>query len=226
MQGSAAGIMTAAAFWSLLDPALEFAKQSPLPDWLPVLIGFLLGGVFLRLLDIVVPHLHLNEDHGDSDNKEIEKIGRTNMLFLAVTIHNFPEGMALGVAWAAAAMNVSSASITGALALTIGIGIQNIPEGSALSLPIRAGGKTRKYAFHMGHISALVEPFGAVFGAFAVTLVTTLLPYALSFAAGAMLFVVVEELIPESQGSKFTDIATMSFLVGFSIMMVLDVALG
>lgn len=226
MQGSAAGIMTAAAFWSLLEPALDFAKQSPLPEWLPVLIGFLLGGVFLRMLDILIPHLHLNEDHGDSNPEDIKRIGKTNMLFLAVTIHNFPEGMALGVAWAAAAMNVSSANIAGAIALTLGIGLQNIPEGSALSLPIRAVGKSRNYAFQMGHISALVEPFGAVFGAFAVTLVTALLPYALSFAAGAMLFVVVEELIPESQGSKYTDIATMSFLVGFSIMMVLDVALG
>lgn len=231
MQGSAAGIMTAASFWSLLLPSLEFAEKGNLPQWLPSLIGFMAGGLFLRLMDKFIPHFHIGGDHGDTNPSKINEIGKSNMLFLAVTIHNFPEGMALGVAWAAAALSAissssSSASIAGALALTIGIGLQNIPEGSALSLPIRASGKSKRYAFHMGQLSAIVEPIGAVFGAFALTLVTSLLPYALSFAAGAMLFVVVEELIPESQGSKYTDIATMSFLVGFSIMMVLDVALG
>lgn len=227
MQGLAAGIMTAASFWSLLSPALEYASDgaTSLPIWLPVTIGFIGGGIFLRVLDKIIPHIHPGADHGDT-KPEKRNLTKTTMLFLAVTIHNFPEGMALGVAYAAAALNVSSANLAGAIALTIGIGLQNIPEGSALSLPIRASGKTRWQAFQAGQLSAIIEPVGAILGAFAVTLITTLLPYALSFAAGAMLFVVVEELIPESQGSKFTDIATMAFLVGFAIMMVLDVALG
>ncbi|MFL8968878.1 ZIP family metal transporter [Helcococcus kunzii] len=227
MQGAAAGIMTAASFWSLLAPALEFAEKghSSLPTWLPVTIGFLGGGIFLRFLDIVIPHIHPSGDHGDTDIKK-STLGRSTMLFLAVTLHNIPEGMALGVAFAAAGLQVSGASIAAAIALTIGIGIQNIPEGSALSLPIRAQGRSKKYAFNMGQMSALVEPVGAVLGAAAVTAVTEILPYGLSFAAGAMLFVVIEELVPESQKSEYTDIATMAFLVGFCIMMVLDVALG
>lgn len=225
MQGFAAGIMTAASFWSLLSPALEFASEGVLPAWLPVTIGFLAGGVFLRIIDIVVPHLHLGGDHGDTNPKKT-KLSRTAMLFLAVTIHNFPEGMALGVAFAAAKMNVSGATLAGAIALTIGIGIQNFPEGSALSLPLRAEGKSKGRAFNMGQLSAIVEPFGAILGAAAVLTVTTILPYALAFAAGAMIFVVVEELIPESQTSNFTDLATMSFLLGFVTMMILDVSLG
>lgn len=148
------------------------------------------------------------------------------MLFLAVTLHNIPEGMTLGVAFAAAGLNISGASVAAAIALTIGIGIQNIPEGSALSLPIRAQGRSKKYSFNMGQMSALVEPVGAVLGAAAVTGITAILPYGLSFAAGAMMFVVIEEIVPESQNSDYTDIATMAFLVGFCIMMVLDVALG
>lgn len=227
MQGFAAGIMTAASFWSLLAPALEFAEaaDSNLPVWLPTTVGFLLGGVFLRLIDKIVPHLHRRGDHGDTDVKHTS-LSRMAMLFLAVTIHNIPEGMALGVAFAAASMNVDGATLAGALALTIGIGLQNIPEGSALSLPLRAEGKTRWQAFNMGQLSAIVEPIGALIGAAAVLVVTAILPYALSFAAGAMMFVVVEELIPESQTSNYTDLATMSFLCGFVIMMILDVALG
>lgn len=210
MQGFAAGIMTAASFWSLLAPALEYAENSALPTWVPVTIGFLAGGIFLRLLDKLVPHLHISGDHGDTDIKSVN-ISRTAMLVLAVTIHNIPEGMALGVAYAAASMQVNGATIAAALALTIGIGIQNIPEGSALSLPLRAEGKSKWRAFNMGQLSALVEPFGALFGAAAVLLVTTILPYGLAFAAGAMIFVVVEELIPESQASKYTDLSTLCF---------------
>lgn len=227
MQGAAAGIMTAASFWSLLAPALDYAENgaTSLPAWLPAVIGFLAGGLFLRLLDKVIPHIHPSADHGDTDPSSTS-IGKNTMLFLAVTIHNFPEGMALGVAYTAAALNQSGATLAGALALTIGIGLQNIPEGSALSLPIRARGSSKGRAFNLGQLSAIIEPVGAVLGAVAVTLITSLLPYGLSFAAGAMMFVVVEELIPESQGSKYTDLATMAFLVGFSIMMVLDVALG
>lgn len=225
MQGFAVGIMTAASFWSLLAPALEYAENSALPTWVPVTIGFLAGGIFLRLLDKLVPHLHISGDHGDTDIKSVN-ISRTAMLVLAVTIHNIPEGMALGVAYAAASMQVNGATIAAALALTIGIGIQNIPEGSALSLPLRAEGKSKWRAFNMGQLSALVEPFGALFGAAAVLLVTTILPYGLAFAAGAMIFVVVEELIPESQASKYTDLSTLCFLGGFVIMMILDVSLG
>lgn len=226
MQGFAAGVMIAASFWSLLAPALDFAQEHAgnLPEWLPVAIGFLAGGVFLRLLDVVVPHLHATEDHGDTEEGKV--MSKAILLFLAVTIHNFPEGLAVGVAYAAAAMNQDSATLAGAIALTIGIGIQNIPEGSALSLPIRASGKTSFQAFNLGQISAIVEPIGAVIGAIGVMIVTSLMPYALSFAAGAMIFVVVEELIPESQSSNYTDLATMSLLAGFTLMMILDVALG
>lgn len=227
MQGFAAGIMTAASFWSLLAPALEYAEAAfdNIPAWVPATVGFLAGGVFLRLLDKIIPHLHIAGDHGDTNLKKT-KLSRTLMLFLAVTIHNIPEGMALGVAFAAASMNVEGASLAGAIALTVGIGLQNIPEGSALSLPLRAEGKSKLRAFNMGQLSAIVEPFGALLGAGAVLIVSAILPYGLAFAAGAMMFVVIEELIPESQTSNFTDIATMSFLTGFVMMMILDVALG
>lgn len=225
MQGLAAGVMTAASFWSLLAVAIEFAEGGSLPAWLPVAIGFLLGGIFLSLLDKLIPHIHPSADHGDFDPDKTS-LGKNTMLFLAVTLHNFPEGMALGVAFAAANTGASGATIASAIALAIGLGLQNFPEGSALSLPILATGKSKKESFHLGQLSAIIEPVGAVLGAWAVTQITALLPYALSFAAGAMLFVVVEELIPESQDSGFTDAATMAFLVGFAIMMILDVALG
>ncbi|UPQ85648.1 ZIP family metal transporter [Ignavigranum ruoffiae] len=227
MQGFAAGVMIAASFWSLLAPALEYAAANShgLPVWLPVAFGFILGGFFLRLLDVMVPHVHYAEDHGDT-NPNQNRLSRTTLLFLAVTIHNFPEGLAVGVAFAAAALHQDSATLAGAIALTIGIGIQNIPEGSALSLPIRGTGRSKWDSFKLGQASALVEPVGAVLGAFGVLLVTSLMPYALSFAAGAMIFVVVEELIPESQASNYTDLATLSLMGGFTIMMILDVALG
>ncbi|UUX34593.1 ZIP family metal transporter [Fundicoccus culcitae] len=227
MQGSAAGVMTAATFWSLLSPAISYAESSDssLPAWFPAAVGFLAGGAFLRLLDVVVPHIHLAEDHGDTDVKKT-KLSRTTMLWLAVTIHNFPEGMAVGVAFAAANLGVEGASITSAIALAIGIGLQNIPEGSALSLPLHAEGRSKSRAFNLGQSSALIEIVGAVLGAAAVIVVRPILPYALAFAAGAMIFVVVEELIPESQSGDNTDVATMGFMVGFVIMMILDVALG
>lgn len=227
MQGCAAGIMTAASFWSLLAPALEHASQEggPLPAWIPAAVGFLVGGLFLRSIDYIIPHIHYAGDHGDT-NVMKSKISRTWMLFLAVTIHNLPEGMALGVAFAAAGSGIEGASLTSAISLAIGIGIQNIPEGSALSLPLRAEGRSKWDAFNLGQLSALVEPLGAILGAFAVIVVSQILPYALSFAAGAMIFVVVEELIPESQASNNTDNATLAFMVGFVIMMILDVALG
>ncbi|MBG9985880.1 ZIP family metal transporter [Facklamia sp. DSM 111018] len=227
MQGAAGGVMTAASFWSLLAPALAHAEKHlvGIPTWFPAAIGFVLGGIFLRMVDKFVPHLHYAGDHGDTDPTD-SKLSRTWMLFLAVTIHNIPEGMAIGVAFAAAASGIEGAALASAISLAIGIGIQNIPEGSALSLPLMAEGRSKRKAFHLGQMSALVEPFGAVIGAAAVLVMQTLLPYALSFAAGAMIFVVVEELIPESQTSGNTDVATLSFMVGFVIMMILDVALG
>ncbi len=224
MQGFAAGIMIAASFWSLLAPALEYAEHSSLPAWLPVAIGFIVGGLFLRLLDVVVPHIHLAEDHGDTQQSQTH-LSKTTMLFLAVTIHNIPEGLSLGVAFAAASLS-GDATLAGALALTLGIGLQNVPEGSALSLPLYAEGRSKSRAFHLGHGSAIVEPISAVIGALAVMVVTSLLPYALSFAAGAMIFVVVEELIPEAQSSNHTDEATLALMFGFILMMILDVALG
>lgn len=225
MQGFAAGVMIAASFWSLLAPALDYseASSSRLPVWLPVAIGFLVGGIFLRGLDYVVPHTHLSEDHGDSDNR---KLSKTMMLFLAVTIHNIPEGLAIGVAFAAASIGNDGATLSGAIALAIGIGLQNIPEGSALSLPLFAERGDKIKAFNMGQLSAIVEPISAILGAAAVIAVQEILPYALAFAAGAMIFVVVEELIPESQTSNHTDDATLALLGGFVLMMVLDVALG
>lgn len=227
MQGFAGGVMVAASFWSLLAPALEYAaaSQSSLPEWLPVAIGFLLGGVFLRIIDHIVPHIHLESDHGDTA-KEDRNLSRTMMLFLAVTIHNIPEGLAIGVAFAAASLGEGGSTLAGAIALALGIGLQNIPEGSALSLPIYASGKSKHTAFTYGHMSAFVEPIAAVIGAGAVLIVSELLPYALAFAAGAMIFVVIEELVPESQGSNHVDDATLAFLFGFTVMMVLDVALG
>ncbi|MCR8968724.1 ZIP family metal transporter [Facklamia sp. 7083-14-GEN3] len=227
MQGLAGGIMVAASFWSLLAPALEQQASvgSKIPEWFPAAVGFLIGGIFLRLIDKFVPHLHYAEDHGDTDISET-KLSTTWMLFLAITIHNIPEGMAIGVAFAAADIGIGGATLASAITLAIGIGIQNIPEGSALSLPLMGEGKGKGYAFNLGQMSALVEPFGAMIGAATVLAMQTLLPYALSFAAGAMIFVVVEELIPESQTEGNTDIATMSFMVGFVIMMILDVALG
>lgn len=227
MQGSAAGVMTAATFWSLLSPAISYAENgsSSLPVWFPAAIGFLVGGFFLRLLDVIVPHIHLAEDHGDTDVKK-SSLSRTTMLWLAVTIHNFPEGMAVGVAFAAASIGVEGASLSSAVALAIGIGLQNLPEGSALSLPLYAEGKSKFTAFNLGQSSALIEILGAVLGAAAVIVVQPILPYALAFAGGAMMFVVIEELIPESQTSNHTDSATMGFMVGFVIMMILDVALG
>lgn len=227
MQGFAGGVMVAASFWSLLEPALNQAElnRPDFPAWIPAAVGFMVGGIFLRIIDKLVPHLHYAGDHGDTDPSKTH-LTRTWMLFLAVTIHNIPEGMAMGVAFAAVTSGIEGATLASAISLVIGIGIQNIPEGSALSLPLMSEGKGKRRAFHLGQMSALVEPIGAMIGAAAVLAMQFLLPYALSFAAGAMIFVVVEELIPESQTSGNTDHATMSFMVGFVIMMMLDVALG
>jgi len=225
MLGFAAGVMIAASFWSLLAPAIAFTEEAGGIAWLPATIGFLAGGAFVRLLDFVTPHLHLaspiEKAEGPSTN-----LKKTTLLFLAITLHNIPEGLAIGVAFGAAALNMEGATVLGALGLALGIGIQNMPEGAALSIPLRGEGLSRAKAFHYGQISAVVEPIAAMIGAAAVYFVQPILPYALAFAAGAMIFVVVEELIPESQADDGTDLATIGLMVGFAVMMILDVALG
>ncbi|MGT2932882.1 ZIP family metal transporter [Streptococcus catagoni] len=229
MMGFAAGVMIAASFWSLLAPSIEFAKDSYGSfAWFPAAIGFLVGGVFLRSIDAIVPHLHLNKELSEMEGiQPPKKLSKTALLFLAITIHNIPEGLAVGVTFGALAHgHFSQAALIGAISLAIGIGLQNIPEGAALSIPIRADGKSRLKAFYWGAMSAVVEPLGAVIGAALVLKMLPILPYALSFAAGAMTFVVVEELIPESQSNDNTDLATLGLMLGFVIMMVMDVALG
>ncbi|MCK4025115.1 ZIP family metal transporter [Streptococcus iners] len=230
MLGFAAGVMIAASFWSLLAPSIEYAEASyGSLAWIPAAVGFAVGGIFLRLVDAWVPHLHLGRDKEQAeggDEKNRKNLSKTALLFLAITIHNIPEGLAVGVTFGALASNYSPAAFVGALGLAIGIGLQNIPEGAALAIPIRTDGASRWKAFYWGSMSAIVEPIAALLGAEAVTYMTPILPYALSFAAGAMVFVVVEELIPESQTNGNTDIATLGLMAGFIIMMVLDVALG
>jgi len=226
MMGFAAGVMIAASFWSLLSPAIAMSEEvSALPGWAPALIGFMLGGIFLLMVDKILPHLHpgLRRDQAEGIPTQWR---RSVLLVLAITLHNFPEGLAVGVAFGAAAQGVTGATLGGAIALAIGIGLQNFPEGTAVSVPLRREGISRWKAFNYGQASAIVEPFGAALGAFAVLSVQPILPYALSFAAGAMIYVVVEELIPEAQQAGNTDLVTMATLTGFSVMMTLDVALG
>lgn len=230
MMGFAAGVMIAASFWSLLAPSLEYAEKDYASlAWLPAAIGFLVGGGFIRLIDYIVPHLHLDKPIEEAEGSSTLQKGlsKSMLLFLAITIHNIPEGLAIGVTFGALSSVADyQTALAGAMGLTIGIGLQNIPEGSALSMPIRGEGKSRKTAFCWGAMSAVVEPIAAVIGAIFVLSITAILPYALAFAAGAMIFVVVEELIPESQSNGNTDIATLSLMVGFVVMMILDVALG
>jgi ZIP family zinc transporter len=225
MLGFAAGVMIAASFWSLLAPAIEMAEAGGGPGWLPAVAGFLLGGVFLRLADNFLPHLHLGLPKKDAEGI---KTGwhRSVLLVLAITLHNIPEGLAVGVAFGALAYDLPTASLAGAMALAMGIGIQNFPEGTAVSVPLRREGLSRIKSFWYGQLSGIVEPIAGVLGAVAVITMRPILPYALAFAAGAMIYVVVEELVPESQAHENTDIATMGTMVGFAVMMFLDVALG
>jgi ZIP family zinc transporter len=226
MLGFAAGVMIAASYWSLLAPALEMSEEtSNLPVWVPAAVGFLCGGAFIRLIDLFLPHLHLGFPVAEAEGIHT-KWRRSILLVLAITLHNIPEGLAVGVAFGAVAADLSSATLAGAIALAIGIGIQNFPEGAAVAVPLRAEGMSRARSFFYGQVSALVEPVAGVLGAAAVLLMKPILPYALAFAAGAMIFVVVEELIPESQLNKHTDFATSGAMLGFVIMMILDVALG
>jgi ZIP family zinc transporter len=225
MLGFAAGVMIAASFWSLLAPAIEMSESMGMIPWVPAVVGFLLGGAFLRGIDMVLPHLHLGEPIENAEGIPTSW-RRSILLVLAITLHNIPEGLAVGVAFGAVAYNLPSATLAGAIALAIGIGIQNFPEGTAVSVPLRREGMSRRKAFWYGQLSGVVEPIAGVIGAAAVMMMRPILPYALSFAAGAMIFVVVEELIPESQANKNTDIATLGAMLGFAVMMTLDVALG
>ncbi|TFG98484.1 MAG: ZIP family metal transporter [Calditrichales bacterium] len=225
MLGFAAGVMIAASFWSLLAPAIEMSEQMGTITWIPAVVGFLAGGVFLRLIDKILPHLHLGYPTEEAEGIKTSW-QRSVLLILAITLHNFPEGLAVGVAFGAVAADLPSATMAGAIALAIGIGIQNFPEGAAVSIPLRREGLSRFRCFWYGQLSGVVEPIAGVLGAVAVIYMRPLLPYALSFAAGAMIFVVVEELIPESQLERKTDVATMGAMAGFALMMALDVGLG
>jgi len=221
--GFAAGVMIAASYWSLLAPAIEMAEGGPLPAWIPAVTGFLAGGAFLRLVDRILPHLHIGEDTPEGVKSHWK---RTTLLVLAITLHNFPEGLAVGVAFGALTADLPAASLSGAIALALGIGIQNLPEGLAVSMPLRREGISRAKSFFYGQLSGMVEPFAGVLGAAAVVLARPILPYALAFAAGAMIFVVAEDLIPEAQQGGYVHQATLGVMLGFAVMMVLDVALG
>jgi len=225
MLGCAAGVMIAASFWSLLAPAIEMAEAAGTTPWVPAVIGFLSGGMFLWSVDKVLPHLHIGFPIEEAEGIKT-KWQRSTLLCLAITLHNIPEGLAVGVAFGALAADLPSASLAGAVALAIGIGIQNFPEGTAVAVPLRRDGMSRRKSFWYGQLSGMVEPIAGVIGAAAVIWIEPLLPYALSFAAGAMIYVVVEEVIPESQLARNTDLATLGAMCGFALMMTLDVALG
>lgn len=225
MLGFAAGVMIAASCWSLLIPSINLSEELGLVSWGPPVIGFLLGGGFLYAVDKVLPHLHIGFDMSEREGIKTSW-QRSVLLVLAITLHNIPEGLAVGVAFGAIEAGLPMASLASAVALGIGIGLQNFPEGIAVSVPLVGEGMSRKKAFFFGQASAIVEPIAAVIGATAVVYMESILPYAMSFAAGAMIYVVVEELIPESQRGESTDIATIGAMVGFAVMMLLDVALG
>jgi len=225
MLGFAAGVMIAASYWSLLAPSIEISETLGVPSYLPPAIGFLLGGLALWLIDRLLPHLHLGLPMSEAEGIKTTW-QRSVLLILAITMHNIPEGMAIGVAFGAAAAGIPGASTAGAIALALGIGIQNFPEGLAISAPLRREGFSRFRSWWYGQLSAIVEPIGAVIGAAAVITMRQILPYALAFAAGAMIYVVIEELIPEAQNGQNTDIATAGAMLGFTVMMILDVALG
>ncbi len=221
--GFTGGVMVAASFWSLLAPGIEMSPGEGFVKVIPAAVGFAMGALFIFGLDKILPHIHINF-------KETEGIKtpwhKTTLLVLAITLHNIPEGLAVGVLFGGVAAGIPEASIAGAVALALGIGIQNFPEGIAVSMPLRRQGVSRLKSFWYGQLSAIVEPVAAVLGAMAITFFSPLLPYALAFAAGAMIFVVVEEVIPETQLDQYTDVATLGFIGGFIVMMTLDVALG
>lgn len=221
MLGVASGVMVAASFWSLLAPAIDLSEGS----WVPATVGFLAGGLVMRVVDRLLPHIHPALAEGAAEGLSTHW-RRSTLLVLAITLHNFPEGLAVGVAFGAAAAGMSGATVAGALALAIGIGLQNFPEGTAVAMPLRREGFSPFKAFMYGQFSGMVEPIAGVLGAWLVITMRAILPYALAFAAGAMIFVVVEELIPEAQTEGNAHLATLGTILGFAVMMVLDVALG
>jgi zinc transporter, ZIP family len=223
MLGFAGGVMIAASYWSLLAPAIEMSEGQALPAWFPATAGFLLGGLFLRLADRLLPHLHLGFPLEEAEGVRTTW-RQTTLLVLAITLHNFPEGLAVGVAFGAVAAGLPSATLPAAMALALGIGIQNLPEGMAVALPVRRMGVSRVRSFWYGQLSGMIEPIAGVIGAATVIVAHSILPYALGFAAGAMIFVVIEEVIPESQRAGNTDLTTLGAMLGFAVMMVLDVA--
>ncbi|NVK28169.1 MAG: ZIP family metal transporter [Flavobacteriia bacterium] len=225
MLGFTGGVMIAASFWSLLAPAIEMSEDRGDSPWLAPAIGFGVGALFLFGLDRFVPHLHINFKKEESEGPQTNW-HRTTLLVLAITLHNIPEGLAVGVAFGAAAAGVPGAEIGAAVALAIGIGLQNFPEGIAVSMPLKRQGVSNRKSFWYGQLSAIVEPIAGVVGALAVFYMEPILPYALAFAAGAMIFVVIEEVVPESQRDKYTDVSTLGFIGGFLVMMILDVSLG
>jgi ZIP family zinc transporter len=225
MLGFAAGVMIAASYWSLLAPAIEMSEGKDIPSWVPAVAGFLIGGIFLRGIDRVLPHLHIGFPTEEAEGVKTSW-RRSTLLVLAITLHNIPEGLAVGVAFGALAADLPATTLGAAIALAIGIGIQNFPEGLAVSMPLRREGLSRRRSFWYGQLSGVVEPVAGVIGAAAVIAAQPILPYALAFAAGAMIFVVIEELVPEAQRGGNTDLATMGGMLGFAVMMLLDVALG
>jgi len=223
MLGFTGGVMIAASYWSLLAPAIEMSQGEGVMKILPVVIGFILGAMFLFGLDKLMPHLHINFQDAEGVKTPWQ---RTTLLTLAITLHNIPEGLAVGVLFGGVAAGIQEATIAGAVTLAIGIGLQNFPEGIAVAMPLRRMGLSRKKSFMYGQASALVEPIFGVLGALAVSFFVPILPYALAFAAAAMIYVVIEEVVPETQQSGNTDIATLGFVLGFVVMMSLDVLLG
>lgn len=223
--GFAAGVMIAASFWSLLAPSIALAREMGMIPWLPAVVGFLLGGGLIRVADALLPHLHIFKPLREAEGTHTN-LNRSVLLVIAITLHNIPEGLAIGVSFGAAALDLSGATIGAAVALAIGIGLQNAPEGTAIALPLRGDGMPRLRAWWYGQMSAAVEPVAAVIGAAGVLMMRPILPYALAFAAGAMIYVVVEEVIPESHSGGNADAATLACMVGFVIMMTLDVSLG
>lgn len=225
MLGFAGGVMIAASYWSLLAPAIEMSEGKSIPAWFPAAAGFLIGGLFLGGIDKILPHLHIGYPIEEAEGIRTTW-QRSVLLILAITLHNIPEGLAVGVAFGAVAAHFPAATLPAAVALAIGIGIQNFPEGLAVSMPLRREGMSRLKSFWYGQLSGTVEPIAGVIGAAAVIFSRPILPYALGVAAGAMIFVVVEEVIPESQRGGNTDLATMGAMIGFVVMMLLDVAVG
>lgn len=221
--GFASGVMIAASIWSLIIPSIDMAKEQNVISWIPATIGFLLGILFLLVLDSIIPHLHLNSNKTEGLKAKLQK---TTMMVLAVTLHNIPEGMAIGVVFAGAISGNSGITMAGAIALAIGIAIQNFPEGAIISMPLKSEGTSKLKAFLYGTLSGIVEPIGAIITIALTSLVVPILPYLLSFAAGAMIYVVVEELIPSAQTGEHSNISTIGLAIGFVIMMILDVALG